>query len=153
MKPHERDRLQSLFSSGGELRELSKEVRWDRLYAPLIIGAIPFLIFVVFSPTTFAIIALQGYMLTGILFSIIFLVEEKDNLKEPWLWKASCPIVLIHIVAIVLLFFWDRAYPELASKGLVSMAALWIVGLSEYGLALWIIELCRPATEDDVPTQ
>jgi len=95
--------------------------------------------------TVTSIIILQAYLLTGLLFGYMLFVEERENLREFWLWKAIVPMVLLHGVALTLVLFWDKTYPDLAAKGLVSTAVLWVFGVIEYYLMLWIVELCRPS--------
>jgi hypothetical protein len=149
MKSSERDQLPSLFPSAKEQLTLTKEVRWDRLYRPILIGGVPFVLLAVVHQTLLTILILQAYMLTVLLFGYLLFVEERDNISKVWLWKAMIPISLVHAIALMSVFFWDKAYPDLANKGLISTSILSVFGLIEYFFMLWLIELFRPSDYED----
>ncbi len=132
--------------------DATKEQRWDRLYRPLLIGGLPFLLLAIVRQTVTAVILLQAYLLTAMLFGYLLLVEERENLKKSWLWKAMAPIAVLHLVVLTFVFSWDKAYPDLANKALISTSVLWIFGVIEYYFTLWIIEFCRPSTNNEHPS-
>jgi len=125
--------------------DVVKERRWNQLNLPLFIGGLPFLGMAIVWHTVTTILLLQAYLLTGLLFGYLLLVEERESLREFWLWKAMVPMAMLHAVALTLILFWDKAHPDLAAKGLVSTAVLWVFGVVEYYLMLWIVELCKPS--------
>jgi hypothetical protein len=128
--------------------DIIKEQRWDKLYRPLLIGGLPFLALAIVRQTTIAVMMLQAYVLTAMLFGYLFFVEERSNLNKLWLWKAMVPIVILHLVVLALVFSWDKAYPDLAAKGLISTSVLWTFGVFEYYFTLWLVEFCRPSNSD-----
>jgi hypothetical protein len=129
--------------------DVTKEQRWDRLYRPLLIGALPFLGLAIVRQTLTAVMMLQAYLLTAMLFGYLLLVEERDNLNRSWLWKAMAPIASLHLVVLALIFSWDKTYPDLASKGIISTSVLWTFGILEYYVTLWVVEFCRPLTNNE----
>ena len=125
---------------------MTKEQRWDQLYRPLLIGSLPFLALAIVRQTVTAVMMLQAYLLTAMLFGYLLFVEERDNLNKSWLWKAMAPIAVLHLVVLALIFSWDKAYPDLAGKGLISTSVLWTFGVIEYYVTLWVVDFCRPST-------
>src|SRR5689334_7955099 len=133
--------------------DVVKERRWDQLSRPLFIGGLPFLAIAIVWRTVTAILILQAYLLTGLLFGYLLLVEERENLRESWLWRAMAPIAVLHLVALTLICTWDKSYPDLANKGLISTSVLWVFGVIEYYFTLWMVELCRPSTNKEHPSR
>ena len=121
------------------------ERRWDRLSRALFVGGLPFLVAAIVRHNLTAVMLLQAYLLTGLLFGYTLFVEEYDNLGERWLWKSIAAIGMLHVGALALVFLWDERNPDLAAKGLVSTAVLWALGVIEYCLTVWIVALCKPA--------
>jgi nitric oxide reductase large subunit len=132
---------------GIELAGLDKEIKRDRLVSFALWGAAPFLVLNFFYHTLTTIMITQAYLLTSWQFGYIFIVEEFENTKKPWFWKAMVPLILLHLVVLAILFSWDRANPDGAGKGLVLTFVLWVAALPEYYLMLWIVEMCRPSDE------
>jgi len=129
--------------------DLIKEQRWDKLYLLLLGGGLPFLILAIVRQTATAIMMLQAYLLTAMLFGYLLFVEERANLNRFWLWKALAPIAVLHLVVLALIFSWDKAYPDLAGKGLISTSVLWVFGVIEYYFTLWLVEFCRPSDSNE----
>jgi hypothetical protein len=76
---------------GIELAGLDKEIKRDRLVSFALWGAAPFLVLNFFYHTLTTIMITQAYLLTSWQFGYIFIVEEFENTKKPWFWRAMAP--------------------------------------------------------------
>ena len=137
------ERKRRLF--GIELAGLDKEIKRERLVSCLLWGSLPFFVLNFFYQSLTAIMIFQAYALTSWQFGYIFFVEEPENTKKPWFWKAMVPLILLHLLALTIIFSWDRANPLMAASGWAITFVLWVAALIEFYVMLWIIELCRPS--------
>jgi len=120
-----------------------EEHRKDRVGWLVFAGGLPFIALAIFHQTLLTIMLLQGYFLTAMDFGLVFFVAERKNIMRPWLWKALASCILLHIGVLLAVFSWDKTNPHLAIKGAPLTGVLFVAGLVELYLMLWIIEICK----------
>jgi hypothetical protein len=130
---------------GIELAGLDKEIKRERLVSCLLWSSVPFIVLNFFYQSLTTIMIFQACALTSLQFGYIFLVEELENTKKLWFWKAMVPLILLHLTALVVIFSWDKANPLIAVNGGVLTFVLWVAALAEFYIMLWVLELCRPS--------
>jgi hypothetical protein len=141
------ERKRRLF--GIELAGLDKEIKRERLVSCLLWGSLPFFVLNFFYQSLTAIMIFQAYALTSWQFGYIFFVEEPENTKKPWFWKAMVPLILLHFLTLAVIFSWDKANPLIAVNGGTLTFLLGAAALMEFYVMLWILELCRPSDSAD----
>jgi hypothetical protein len=133
---------------GLEVAGLDKEVKRDRLVGLMLSGALPLIALNFFYQTLATIMIFQAYVLTSWLFGYACLVEEPENLRRSWFWKAMAALTLLHLVVLAIIFTWDRANPDMAMKALVLVIVLLVSMLIEGCGMLLILELCKRSHEN-----
>ncbi|HXN51562.1 MAG TPA: hypothetical protein VN943_06460 [Candidatus Acidoferrum sp.] len=126
------------------MREQTK----DRVVWIALGGSLPFVTWAILRGTLTSIIFLQAYLLTSIEFGLVLFVQERDNIRRLWLWKAMIPCTLVHLIVLAVIFSWDKANPQIAATGFALAAGLLAAALVELYLMLWIIEMCRPSDKN-----
>jgi hypothetical protein len=134
--------------SPGAQVDWSKEQKKDRVVWLAVLGSVPFIALAIVHQTLTTILLLQAYLLTSIEFGLIFFVEERDNVRRLWFWKAMAPCILVHVAVLAAVFFWDKSNPQMVAKGLTLSVVLWVAAMIDLYLMLWVIEIFRPSDEN-----
>ncbi len=108
-------------------------------------GAMPLIILAIFHHTLTTVMVLQAYLLTCIEFGLVFFVKERENIRRSWLWKASAPCILLHVVVLLGVFYWDKSNPQLTNNGFALAGVLFLPAMIELYVFLWIVEFCKPS--------
>jgi hypothetical protein len=123
--------------------DLAKEQRRDRLWWVAVAGICLLCVLYVIHPFSAAI--LQGYFLTSMCYGDSFYVQRKDNLGNPWLWKAIFATIPLHLLLLLGIVWLDWAFPNFFPKVLVCGPILIVTFGIEGVLFDWIVGRFSPS--------
>ena len=87
---------------------------------------------------------LKVSLFTAFCYGHLLYVEEKENIRESWVWKAVLATIPFHIAFLGVIVGIDRAAPYLASNAIVFLFVLWAFGWVETKLMDQITDDFQP---------
>src|ERR1700733_2174574 len=96
----------------------AKEERRTRVKWALGVGCALSLLWLFFK-VPFATEVAQGSFATILCYGVNFYVDRRESLGERWLWYTILATTPMHIAYLVILFWSDRAFPSVMTKGVI----------------------------------
>jgi hypothetical protein len=129
--------------------DLSKDERRARLKMVLVGGFILCGIYL-FSGRSYALEVFQTFLATALCYGESFYVRRANDLGKQWLWKAVLVTVPLHVAYLSVLFWSDKAFPNVMTKALAFVPILGLGFAIEAIVFDWIVDRFKPSSADQV---
>jgi len=103
--------------------DLGTETRRDRVGRILVVGTLLCGLYL-FTGKPFATEIFQGWFATILAYGTSFYVRQRGNLRKRWLWTAALASLPVHVIYLLVIFWSDRALPELMPKAVIFIPVL-----------------------------
>lgn len=123
--------------------DLAKEQRRSRV-GWVLAGGLLLSVIYLFLGRPFAVEVFQGCVATVLCYGANFYVDRKKYLSKLWLWKAIIATVPLHTAYLAILFWSDKAFPNVMTKAIVFMPVLLLVFAIEVILIDRIVDHFKP---------
>lgn len=133
--------------AGEEGSDAGKEERENHLKWSLGGVATLLLVFYVLGgifPRGVWLYVLKVSLFTAFCYGHLLYVEEKEHIRESWVWKAVLATIPFHVAFLGIVVGIDRAAPYLASNAIVFLFVLWAFGWVETKLMDQITDNYQP---------
>jgi len=134
-------------ADGPSVRESREAKRSeDRLIWTMLLCGSPLIYLAVDHPSLKTLTIFQAYILTFTVAGILG-IKKRAVLRQEWFWTAMLCSLPVHVAAVSVIFYWDKANIEVASKGFYAVGIVWLAGVIEMFCIVGIIELWKPSSE------
>lgn len=126
--------------------DITKEQRGDRLWWVIWgVGAMLLVIGALYLNERGEIRLLHVFVLNLLVYGTLLYVDNLEDLKKPWLWKAVLFTIPIHIVCVVLLWLWDADVPNSGWAIMNRILTFFYSGIGCHGADSRPLQTCRLA--------